>query len=79
MKAAGPDGIKPLALQQMGPVMITRITNLYKCTIILGYVPTEWCNSKTIFILKPGKDDYSIPKSFRPIPVSFKKAWRELF
>ena len=50
LKAAGLDGIKPIVLQNLGPVMLNRITNLYKCTITLGYVPTDWCNSKVIFI-----------------------------
>ena len=68
--AAGPDGIKPVVLQNCGPVMITWITNLYKCSVILGYVHTAWCNSKTTFIPKPGKEHYDKPKSFRPISLS---------
>ena len=31
------------------------------------YTMTNPCDSKVIFISKAGKEDYSIPKSFRPI------------
>ena len=69
-KAAGPDGIKPIVLQQCGPKLLTRLTNFYQCSVILGYVPPSLCESKVIFIPKPGKDNYSKPKSFRPISLT---------
>ena len=69
-KAAGPDGIKPVVLQNCGPNFLNRLTNFYKASVILGYVPTSLCDSKVIFIPKTGKDEYSIPKSFRPISLT---------
>ena len=36
----------------------------------MGYVPSRHCESKVIFIPKAGKDDYSLPKSFRPISLT---------
>jgi hypothetical protein len=36
----------------------------------LGFTPPCWCYSEVIFIPKPGKDDYSVAKAFRPITLS---------
>ena len=38
--------------------------------IELGYSPKSWCEAKVIFLQKPGKTDYSEPKSFRPISLT---------
>jgi ribonuclease HI len=35
----------------------------------LEYVPTSWRKSKAIFIPKTGKEDYSLPRSWRPISL----------
>ena len=42
----------------------------YKVSVSLGYVPRSWRKTNVIFIPKPGKDDYSKAKSFRPISLS---------
>ena len=70
LKSAGPDNIKPIALQQLNENMISRITRLYKACIKLGYTPKSWRNSKIVFIPKAGKDDYTKAKSFRPISLT---------
>ena len=52
-----------------------RVCNLYTACITLGYSPEAWRKSKTIFIPKLGREDYSDPHSFRPIslmPFMFK-------
>ena len=69
-KSAGLDGITPLALQKLGPRMIKRITYFYKKSVIAGYVTTPLCESKVIFIPKGGRDDYTVPKAFRPISLT---------
>ena len=38
--------------------------------IMLSFTPTLWKEARVIFIPKPGKDDYSKAKSFRPISLS---------
>ena len=68
--AAGPDGIKPLVLRQLGPILIDRLVFLFRAFIILGYTPQAFCVAKVIFIPKPGRRDYSAPKSYRPISLS---------
>ena len=75
LKAPGPDGFKPLVLQNLGTKMLQRLTRLYQAILTLGYTPRRWRASKVIFIPKPGKEDYAQPKAFRPIslmPVFYK-------
>ena len=69
-KAAGPDGLKPVVLQHLGPKMIARITQFYRTSFLMGYVPTTLCMSKVVFIPKAGKDKYDMPKAFRPISLT---------
>ena len=68
-KAAGMDGIQPIVLQALGAKAYARLLKLYKASIALAYVPKCWRESKVIFIPKPGKSDYSDPRSFRPISL----------
>jgi len=68
-KAAGPDGLKPKIIQQLG-IGLERLLILYRASVALGYVPSSWRKSKVIFIPKPGRDDYSKAKSFRPISLT---------
>ena len=69
-KAAGPDGIKPIILHQLGDDTLGRITRLFKASLLLGHTPILWRTSKVVFIPKIGKDDYGQPKSFRPISLT---------
>ena len=38
--------------------------------MMLAFTPTAWKESNIIWIPKPGKTDYKIPKSWRPISLS---------
>ena len=46
------------------------LTLLYKMSISIQQIPSSWRNMDVIFIPKPGKEDYSSPKSYRPITLS---------
>ena len=71
-KTPGGDQLRPVCLQNLNQSMVERITNLYRACIKVGYNPSSWLKSTVVFIPKPGKSDYSIAKSFRPISlVSF--------
>ena len=71
-KAAGRDGIKPKFLQNLNDNFNNRITWLYRAVMCLSYTPQRWRETKCIFIPKPGKDDYTNPRAYRPISlVSF--------
>ena len=65
-KAAGPDELKPILLQNLPSTVISRLSTLYTACITLGYTPSKWRISK-IYIPKPGKTNYQETRSFRPI------------
>jgi len=69
-KSAGPDGIKPLTLRHLGPLAIVRLKRIYRACLQIGYIPIEWRKSKVVFIPKFNKEDYTKPKSFRPISLT---------
>ena len=69
-KTPGPDGIKPIVFKHFPDSTINHLQIIYKAVIKLHFTPTLWKDSKVIFIPKPGKTDYSTPKSFRPISLS---------
>jgi hypothetical protein len=62
-KSAGPDGFKPIVLQNLPNNTLTNICTLYKVSIALGYMPKIWTKSKVIFISKPQKKDYTDPNA----------------
>ncbi len=70
LKAAGPDDIKPVILKNLGGKALNRLTELYRASVVLGFIPTNWQRSKVIFIPKPGKKDYTQARSFRPISLT---------
>ena len=68
-KAAGLDEVKPIVLNHLRSKAIKRLTTIYQSSVMLGYTPTCWRESRVIFIPKPNKDDYGKPRSFRPISL----------
>ena len=71
LKAAGPDGLKPIALQILcrNNYGLKRLTMLLKAVVKIGYTPKQWVVSEVIFIPKMGKSDYSQVRSWRPISL----------
>lgn len=69
-KSPGLDGIYPIMLQKGWDLIGKHIVNIYKACLNIGYVPNKWQEVKVVFIPKPGKDDYTSPKSFRPISLT---------
>ncbi|CAK1598330.1 unnamed protein product [Parnassius mnemosyne] len=69
-KAAGPDGIFPALLQWGDKALIVRLAAIMRACLALKYVPRGWREVKVTFIPKPGKSDYTDPKSYRPISLT---------
>ena len=69
-KAPGPDGFKPIVLKNLNEKAVIFLTSLYKMSIRTQQIPSCWRKMDVIFIPKPGKEDYSSPKSYRPITLS---------
>ena len=69
-KAPGPDGFKPIVLKNLNEKTVIFLTSLYRMSIRTQQIPSCWRKMDVIFIPKPGKEDYSSPKSYRPITLS---------
>ncbi|RYE25309.1 MAG: hypothetical protein EOP45_04900 [Sphingobacteriaceae bacterium] len=69
-KSPGYDGLYPILIQKAWEVIKDHIYHVYRASIRLHHVPTEWGEVKVTFIPKPGKEDYTIPKAFRPISLT---------
>ena len=58
-------GILKLAWEHIGD----HITTLANACLTLGYHPTIWRCALVVVIPKPGRDDYALPKNYRPISL----------
>ena len=69
-KSPGPDGIYPAMLKKGGDRLIEALKRIFTACLAFGYIPSQWRRVRVVFIPKPGKDDYSLAKSFRPISLT---------
>ena len=69
-KAPGPDGLKPIVFKYLPTNALEALSLIYKACISLCHTPKLWRQTKVIFLPKPGKTSYDIPKSYRPISLS---------
>ena len=69
-KSPRPDGSSPLIFHHLPDNIIKEIELIYKGCISFSFTPTQWKDTKVIFIPKPGKDSYDKAKTFRPISLS---------
>ena len=68
-KAPGPDGIINKALTVAIPRLKGHLARLFNQSLCLGYCPQHFRESATIVLRKPGKDNYTVPKAYRPIAL----------
>lgn len=68
-KAPGPKAISNAAIKHAAELIEPTLTAMANTSITLGYHPSEWHVFTTITLRKPGKDDYTIPKAYRPIAL----------
>ena len=68
-KVPGPDKIPNEALKLAAPLIAPSIASLAESCFDVGFIPTSFCTSTTIVLRKDDKDDYSLPKSYRPIAL----------
>ena len=69
-KAPGPDGLRPLIFKYFPTKLNEFIAKIYGACVALGHTPLVWKKCKVIFLPKPGKVSYRVPKAFRPISLS---------
>ena len=68
-KGPGPDGYPPIVYQHFGPAALDRLCRIYKASYLLGCMPCSWREVKVIFLPKPEKPTYAVPKAWRPISL----------
>ena len=68
-KAPGSDKIPNVVLQMALPALLPSLVWFFNQCIRLGHHPINYKHSMTKALRKPGKDDYSQPKAYRPIAL----------
>ncbi|TFY52367.1 hypothetical protein EVJ58_g10059 [Rhodofomes roseus] len=68
-KAPGPDGIPNEVYKRCSDILLPFLGRLFRATFDLRYYPDAWKESLTVVLRKPGRTDYSIAKSYRPIAL----------
>jgi Reverse transcriptase (RNA-dependent DNA polymerase) len=68
-KAPGHDGIPAGVWRHIWPVVKGRVWRLFQCSLDEGRLPHQWKTAKVIPLKKPGKGDYTLAKSWRPISL----------
>jgi ribonuclease HI len=68
-KAPGTDGIINGILHQTLDILLPSLHTLFNACLQHGYCPTHFKDTITVVLRKPGKDDYTQPKAYRPIAL----------
>ena len=68
-KAPGEDGLPAVARKEVWPAVKDRVLDLFQTSLDEGQLPSQWRNAKIIPRKKPGKEDYTIAKAWRPISL----------
>lgn len=68
-KAPGNDGLPAEVWKQVWPAVKDRVLQLFRKSLNDGALPTQWKSAKIIPLKKPGKDDYSQARTWRPISL----------
>jgi ribonuclease HI len=68
-KAPGDDNITNGILHQTVDILLPSLYRLFNACFQKGYCPAHFKKTITVALRKPGKDDYTQPKSYRPIAL----------
>ncbi|KJZ69761.1 hypothetical protein HIM_10844 [Hirsutella minnesotensis 3608] len=68
-KAPGEDGLPAIVWKKLWQVVKHRVWTLFDSLLREGVVPQQWRTAKIIPLKKPGKDDYTLAKAWRPISL----------
>jgi ribonuclease HI len=68
-KAPGDDGIPTQVLQIAIAELLPILDTIFNACLELGHCPTHFKHSITVALRKPGKDDYTKVKSYRPVAL----------
>ncbi|SCV61221.1 uncharacterized protein FFFS_15790 [Fusarium fujikuroi] len=68
-KAPGQDGLPAMVWKQLWPAVKERVMHLFRTWLSEGRLPDQWRAAKIIPLKKPGKKDYKIARTRRPISL----------
>jgi exonuclease III/ribonuclease HI len=68
-KAPGEDQIPNRVLKAVESLLTPILTKVFNYSIELQYCPKAFKKSITVVLRKPGKSDYTAPKSYRPVAL----------
>lgn len=68
-KAPGEDGLPVIVWKQVWPVVKHWVMDIFRTSLDEGILPDQWRHAKIIPLKKPGKEDYTIAKAWRPISL----------
>jgi hypothetical protein len=68
-KAPGPDRIPNRVLKIVREILTLILTKAFNSLVDLHYCPKAFKKSITVTLRKPGKSDYTEPKSYRPVAL----------
>ncbi|KAJ3499955.1 hypothetical protein NMY22_g19430 [Coprinellus aureogranulatus] len=68
-KAPGPNGISNSVFTHCADILIPYLGPIFRATFTARHYPSRWKVSKTIVLRKPGRADYGLANSYRPIAL----------
>jgi exonuclease III/ribonuclease HI len=68
-KAPGEDGLPAVVWKETWPAVKHRVLALFRASLEEGTLPAQWRHAKIIPLKKPGKEDYTVAKAWRPISL----------
>lgn len=66
-KAVMADDIANVVLKEAKTILIPYLAPIYRSTFHLNHYPAHWKVYDSLVLRKPGRTDYTVPKSYRPI------------
>ncbi|EAQ88752.1 hypothetical protein CHGG_05371 [Chaetomium globosum CBS 148.51] len=68
-KAPGEDGLPAVVWKEVWQLVKHHVLALFRTSLEDGVLPSQWLHAKIIPLKKPGKEDYTIAKAWRPISL----------
>ena len=68
-KAPGDDGLPAIVWKETWPAVKHHVLAIFRASLQEGTLPSQWQHAKIIPLKKPGKENYTIAKAWRPISL----------
>ena len=76
-KAAGPDKLKPLLLNEISEEIASIIKILFERSLQTGKLPAEWMTANVMLVFKKGEKSLAV--YYRPISLAFSARFLNMF